>query len=209
MIGAPKEIGPYEVIDVLGQGGVGDVYLARQRSMERSVALKLVRPGLLFEPGTRARFRREAAAAARLAHPNIVQVHAFGEEEGTWFIAQELVGEGRTLADEIDLHRREAELSKDYYRSTARFFAEVAGALQAAHEAGVHNKLQVVIGGALDARFPPLQLEVTVEQLGDGEYPLESSGTPENADRQRELLDRLIALQEDLGDDVELSGLMP
>ena len=50
-----------------------------------------------------------------------------------------------------------------------------------AHSAGIGQKLQVVIGGALDSRYPPLELEVTVEKLGDGEYPLESSGTPEHA----------------------------
>ena len=50
-----------------------------------------------------------------------------------------------------------------------------------AHEAGISGKLDVVIGGALDARFPPLQLSVIVQELGDGEYPLESSGTPESA----------------------------
>ncbi len=74
----------------------------------------------------------------------------------------------------------QALIDGDFAGEVLAPIVDPAAALMA-HEAGLHNKLQVVIGGALDARFPPLQLEVTVEQLGDGEYPLESSGTPESA----------------------------
>ncbi len=74
----------------------------------------------------------------------------------------------------------QALIDGDFAGEVLAPIVDPAAALMA-HEAGLHNKLQVVIGGALDARFPPMQLEVTVEQLGDGEYPLESSGTPESA----------------------------
>ncbi len=74
----------------------------------------------------------------------------------------------------------QALIEGDFAGEVLAPIVDPAAALMA-HEAGLHNKLEVVIGGALDARFPPLQLSVTVEQLGDGEYPLESSGTPEKA----------------------------
>jgi serine/threonine protein kinase len=87
----PDRIGDFDLERRLGGGGMGVVYLARQRSMQRRVALKLVRPGHFFYEGTRARFRREAESAARLSHPNIVTVHTFGEENGVPYLAMEYV----------------------------------------------------------------------------------------------------------------------
>lgn len=87
----PAELGDFALIRQLGQGGMGVVYLARQRSMQRDVALKLVRPGELYQPGTRARFEREARAAARLSHPDITAVHAIGESNGIPYLAMEYV----------------------------------------------------------------------------------------------------------------------
>ena len=87
----PNRIGDFDLVRRLGGGGMGVVYLATQRSMQRRVAVKLVRPGHFFHEGTRARFRREAEAAARLSHPNIVQVHTFGEEAGVPYLAMEYV----------------------------------------------------------------------------------------------------------------------
>ncbi|MGB0605059.1 MAG: MlrC C-terminal domain-containing protein, partial [Candidatus Latescibacterota bacterium] len=74
----------------------------------------------------------------------------------------------------------QALIDGDFAGEVLAPIVDPAAALMA-HEAGLNGKLDVVIGGALDARFPPLQLSVIVEQLGDGEYPLESSGTPESA----------------------------
>jgi len=89
--GFPERLGDFDLERRLGGGGMGVVYRARQRSMRRRVALKLVRPGHLHFPGTRARFQREAEAAARLSHPNIVPVHLVGEEEGVPYLAMEYV----------------------------------------------------------------------------------------------------------------------
>lgn len=84
-------MGDFEVQRRLGQGGMGEVYLARQISLNRSVALKVLRPELLANPTYAARFEAEAYAAAKLNHPNIVHIYSLGEVEGTRFIAMEYV----------------------------------------------------------------------------------------------------------------------
>ena len=79
----PEHLGDFRLIERLGGGGMGVVYLAEQDSLGRRVALKLIRPEQLYFPGARGRFRaRGRAAVARLAHPGIVPVHAVGEERG-------------------------------------------------------------------------------------------------------------------------------
>lgn len=100
-------LGDFELLRELGRGGMGIVYEARQISLNRRVALKVLPPSLGLSPDARKRFEREAQAAAKLHHTNIVPVHAIGEENGHGFYAMELV-EGqsldRVLADLVD-HR--------------------------------------------------------------------------------------------------------
>ena len=91
-----QTFGPYQIQSKLGQGGMGAVYLARDSSLERFVALKILPGKLAADTEYVARFRREAVAAAQLDHPNIVRVFAAGESDGTHYIAMELV-EGQTL----------------------------------------------------------------------------------------------------------------
>jgi len=97
----PERLGDFRLLQRVGGGGMGVVYLAEQISLDRRVALKLIRPERLYFPGARSRFVREARAVARLAHPGVVQVHAVGEENGTPFIAMEFV-EGATLSSVLD-----------------------------------------------------------------------------------------------------------
>ncbi len=85
------KFGKYEIKDELGQGAMGKVYRARDPILDREVALKTVSPALLTGKDTLARFHREARAAARLQHPNIVTIFELGEVEGTHFIAMELI----------------------------------------------------------------------------------------------------------------------
>ena len=88
----PASLGDFELRRPLGRGGMGVVYLAYQRSLEREVALKLISPGNLFFPGARDRFRREVEAVARLDHPGIVSIYVVGEDRGVPYFAMELVG---------------------------------------------------------------------------------------------------------------------
>ena len=91
-----QRLGDFEVVRELGRGGMGVVYEARQVSLNRPVALKVLGTGLGLTPGAVQRFRREAEAAARLHHTHIVPVYATGEQDGTHFYAMELV-EGPSL----------------------------------------------------------------------------------------------------------------
>lgn len=92
-----QRLGDFRLIAEIGGGGMGVVYEAEQVSLGRRVALKLIRHELLWFQGSRARFRREIEAVARLSHPGIVPIHTVGEERGVPFFAMELV-EGCTLA---------------------------------------------------------------------------------------------------------------
>ena len=86
-----KRLGDFEILRQIGRGGMGVVYAAIQTSLNRKVALKVLFSSLGLTPKAVQRFRREAEAAARLHHTNIVAVHAIGEEEGTHFYAMELI----------------------------------------------------------------------------------------------------------------------
>jgi serine/threonine protein kinase len=96
----PSSAASYEIETVLGRGGMGVVYRARQKSLNRTVALKLISAGAHAEPALRARFRIEAELLASLQHPNIVQVFEVGEHNGCPFMAMELIA-GGSLADHL------------------------------------------------------------------------------------------------------------
>ena len=89
MIG--KVLSHYRVTEKLGEGGMGEVYAAEDTTLKRRVALKLLPADLAEDPEHRARFRREALAAAALNHPNIVTLHAVEELDGLHFLVMELV----------------------------------------------------------------------------------------------------------------------
>ena len=98
-------ISHYKILKKLGEGGMGEVYLAEDTALDRKVALKFLTPQPMQEE-TRLRFKREAQAAAALNHPNIITVYEIGEYENHSYIAMEYV-EGRSLQDLID-HARDA-----------------------------------------------------------------------------------------------------
>ena len=105
----PERLGEFRLLERLGGGGMGVVYLAVQESLGREVALKLVRPEQLYFPGARERFRREVETIARVQHPGIVPVYAVGEANGIPFFAMERVI-GCTLADALaELSGREPQ----------------------------------------------------------------------------------------------------
>ena len=143
-----EQIGDYEVVREIGRGGMGVVYEAVQQRLDRRVALKVL-PALLhsLRPESGARFKAEAAAAARLQHPNIVPIYDYGEYEGCHYYAMELI-RGNPLGEIIKQHQlaedggevKPAARDKKYYLLVARWMAEVADALQFAHDQGVIHR---------------------------------------------------------------------
>ncbi len=127
----------YHVVKKLGEGGMGQVYLAEHVKMGRRSAIKVMNPSLTHDPDAVARFNREAANASRITHPNVCAVYDFGETpDGLIYLAMEFV-EGEPLTD---LLGRDGALPLT--RAT-RIFQQVADALQAAHDLGiVHRDLK-------------------------------------------------------------------
>src|SRR5438445_11542075 len=93
-----QTLGDFQLLRKLGQGGMGQVYLAEQLSLKRKVALKILKADLAVNPTALQRFKAEAEAVARATHANIVQVYAIGEVQGLHYMALASV-EGRTLRD--------------------------------------------------------------------------------------------------------------
>ena len=122
----------YEILGRLGQGGMGVVYRARQHGLERLVALKMIRAGSHAAPEHLVRFRIEALAVARLRHPNVVQVYDIGQAEGLPFVALELL-EGGSLESRI-------AGTPQPERDSAELMVTLAGAVAAAHRAGVAHR---------------------------------------------------------------------
>jgi serine/threonine protein kinase len=123
----------YEVESVVGLGGIGTLYRARQVRLDRPVALKLVEPSLARDPVVRELLRREARAVAALDHPNVVPLYEAGEQDGTVYIVTRWV-EGTELG--ALLHR---EGRMDPVRA-ARTAAQIADALETAHERGLIHR---------------------------------------------------------------------
>jgi WD40 repeat protein/Tfp pilus assembly protein PilF len=122
----------YEVLGILGWGGMGVVYRAWQHQLNRMVALKMVHAGAQASPPVLARFRVEAEAVARLQHPNIVQIHEVGQHAGCPFLVLELV-EGRTLAQCLAGTPQSSQGAAEAVETMAR-------AIQSAHRQGVVHR---------------------------------------------------------------------
>ncbi len=136
----PDRLGDFEIADELGRGGFGVVYRGRQVSLDRPVAVKVLYRHLVHTDEQISRFEREARAAARLDHPAIVAVYAWGGADDDFYIAQRLVGSGRTLHDELEGLRRGGELPRGWFRTTAERLALIADGLQQAHERGIVHR---------------------------------------------------------------------
>lgn len=116
----PEQLGGYEVLKVLGKGGMGAVLLGRQISLDRKVALKIMHANLSKNAAFVARFTREAYAAAQLTHHNVVQVYDIGEEKGTHFFSMEYVA-GQSLMDLVkEKGKLDAEVAVGYILQAAR-----------------------------------------------------------------------------------------
>ena len=122
----------YVIEKTLGDGGMGVVYRARDTRLERPVAIKLLKPELVADPGRKARFLREARSAAAVTHPAIAQVYDIDEDAGTTFIAMEYV-DGRTVG------RLVAEGELDLMGSV-EIAVQIAEGLAKAHEANIIHR---------------------------------------------------------------------
>jgi len=130
-----SRLGKYEILAKLGEGGMGEVWRARDEQLHRDVALKLLPSEFARDPSRRARFEQEARALAALNHPNIVAVYEFGEENGQVYLVSELV-EGESLRALLDRGRVTTRRAID-------IATQIAEAMAAAHTAGiVHRDLK-------------------------------------------------------------------
>ena len=125
-------IGPYQVLERIGVGGMGEVFLAYDDRLDRKVAIKRIRPGSEVTPESRERFRREARLAARLSHSAIVQVYDILQEDGSEYIVMEYV-EGTTLRDQVRRGPMEVRAALELAR-------ELAAGLDTAHRQGIIHR---------------------------------------------------------------------
>ena len=144
MIG--KTVSHYRIIEKIGHGGMGEVFLAEDTKLERKVALKFLPMHLTVDKDARLRFEREAKAAAALNHPNIVTVYEIGEHEGQVFIAMEYV-EGQTLKELISVHRTPSTVNRSPIThnplpitQVIDIATQIASGLAAAHEKGIVHR---------------------------------------------------------------------
>jgi eukaryotic-like serine/threonine-protein kinase len=126
--------GRYKVIKLLGEGGMGAVYLAEHSAIEKQLALKVLHPEYATKGDIVTRFQQEAISASRIKHPNVLEVFDFGQlDDGSFFLAMEFL-EGNDLADEIQRHR-----VLDAARGL-RYALQICRALAAAHQKGVVHR---------------------------------------------------------------------
>ncbi len=128
----PFDLGDYQLLEVIGRGGMGVVYLAEQHHLDRMVAVKMIRGGMLADEADVRRFYTEAQAVAKLHHPGIVSVHQFGCRAGHHFFSMEYVRG-------IDLQRRINDGVLDH-ATAARYVRDVARAIHHAHQKGVLHR---------------------------------------------------------------------
>jgi serine/threonine protein kinase/tetratricopeptide (TPR) repeat protein len=129
---APASVPGYELLGVLGRGGMGVVYKARQTNLDRLVALKMILAGPHASPTSLARFKVEAEAVARVEHPNIVKIHEIGEHEGLPYFSLEYV-DGGSLAEQL-------KGTPQHPEDAARLIEKLAHAIHAAHQAGIIHR---------------------------------------------------------------------
>ncbi|MGB2641780.1 MAG: serine/threonine-protein kinase, partial [Candidatus Acidiferrum sp.] len=167
------QIGPYTIVALLGQGGMGVVYRARDDRLQRDVAIKVLPPGLLSDEPAKSRFRKEALALARLSHPNIAAVFDVGEQDGMDYLVMECVP-GQTLSQKM----RSQQLPAKEILSLG---VQVAGALEEAHEQGVvHRDLKpsnIMVTPKGHAKVLDFGLAKLLEPVGTPEVTLSLADT--------------------------------
>jgi len=168
------ELGDYELLEEIGRGGQGVVFRARQKSLNRTVALKVIRLGQWASKAHLKRFRLEAEAAARLEHPGIVPIHEVGERDGSCYFSMKFVEGGQ-----VDEVVRRAPMS---IRQAAELIAKVARTVHYAHEHGILHRDIKPGNILLDAKGEPHLTDFGLARLVESEssvtHTLDVLGTP-------------------------------
>ena len=183
-----RSIGSFDLLDEIGRGGMGVVFRARERGLERVVALKLLQGGEWASTDFLYRFRTEARAAASLVHPHIVRVYAFGEDRGNWYIAMQWI-DGAPLDSMIRIQAG-SPLSEntlqgretDHHREIAMALKKLSEAVHYAHQHGVlHRDLKpanVLIDLAGEPFLTDFGLACLLESDDRRTHSSSSLGTP-------------------------------
>ena len=162
--------GQFEILRPLGSGGMATVYLARERALDRFVAIKVLRPDVADAATGRERFRREARVAAQLSHPGIVPLHTFGEVGGLWYFVMGYA-RGKTLAERLRLEGRIP------WVEAHRILTTLADALEFAHRHGViHRDIKPANILLDDDTGQPLLADFGVSKIESGAESLTDTG---------------------------------
>jgi serine/threonine protein kinase len=177
-----REFGDYQLLEQIGRGGMGVVYKARQVSLNRLVALKMVLDSQLGSPVVVRRFEIEAEAAARLHHPNIVPIYEIGEEEHQHFFSMKLI-EGENLSHRMargefrpSARGQLKSTDRELQIRVAQLMIAVAGAVHYAHENGVLHRDIKPSNILVDDAGQPHLTDFGLAKLTDTEYSLSKTG---------------------------------
>ena len=161
-------LGEYELLEEIAEGGMGIVYKARQRSLDRIVAVKTLLFGPQAKPEFIKRFHAEATAAASLQHPNIVAIHEVGVQEGQHYFVMDYV-EGQTLAELVSKTPLPAKRAAGYVK-------QIAEAIHYAHERGILHRDLKPSNVLIDAQDQPRVTDFGLAKRFEGESELTLSG---------------------------------
>ena len=166
-----RQLGSYKVLSLVGAGGMGEVYKARDTKLGREVALKVLPSAYVRDPEWVARFEREARMLAALNHPNIATIHGLEQSEGAQYLVMELVL-GETLAERLRTRPLEVE-------EVLRIAEQITEALEAAHEKGiVHRDLKPVnVKVTPEGRVKVLDFGLAKAFVGDVDQDLSQAAT--------------------------------